>query len=118
MAIRPFLGVWGLFKDGKEVFLARNPVRGKSRFDLYWNPISMDILLNKCGAFYETYDDSAERLSSAMSIKLFFRGASERPIAGFPVSSLDRYLDELEVQGLKVFVIDNADQQPWSRRGH
>jgi hypothetical protein len=75
----------------------------------------MDILLNKCGSFYETYDDSAERLSGAMSLTNFFRGVSERPVAGFPVASLDRYLDELEDQGLKVFVIDNADQQPWSR---
>ena len=97
--------------------MGSNSKRGRGRFDVHWNPTSMDILLNKCGAFYETYDESAERLSSAMAIKLYSRGTNNRLVAGFPVSALNRYLDDLDGQGLRVFVIDNADQEPWSRAG-
>ncbi|PWN22093.1 hypothetical protein BCV69DRAFT_281091 [Microstroma glucosiphilum] len=77
-----------------------------------WPPLAKDVLTNlarfpgcllltRVGGFYESYFDQAPPLSILLSLKLASRtwGGRPVPMAGFPISQLEKYL--------KILVEDN-----------
>lgn len=64
-------------------------------------------LLFRCGDFYETYHEDAEKTAKILGITLTQRG--EIKMAGFPHHSLDIYLPKLIRSGLRVAICDQLE---------
>ncbi len=73
------------------------------------------VLLFRCGDFYETYSQDAEKASKILGITLTKRthtkDAEGKPLAmaGFPYHALDTYLPKLIRAGERVAICDNLD---------
>ena len=64
-------------------------------------------LLFRCGDFYESYHEDAERTAKILGITLTQRG--EIKMAGFPHHALDIYLPKLIRSGLRVAICDQLE---------
>ena len=70
------------------------------------------LILFRCGDFYETYGDDAEKASRILGITLTRRnnGASKGDaMAGFPYHALDVYLPRLVRHGCRVAVCEQLE---------
>lgn len=70
------------------------------------------ILLFRCGDFYETYGDDAEKASKVLGIVLTRRSsamADPIPMAGVPYHAIDAYLPKLIRAGYKVAICDQLE---------
>lgn len=73
------------------------------------------LLLFRCGDFYETYNEDADKASRTLGITLTKRG--ETKMAGFPHHALDSYLPKLIRAGHRVAICDQLDTpRPTARR--
>ena len=81
------------------------------------------VLLFRCGDFYETYSQDAEKASKILGITLTKRTHTKdiegKPLAmaGFPYHALDTYLPKLIRAGERVAICDNLDTPKQSRNG-
>lgn len=74
------------------------------------------ILLFRCGDFYETYNEDADKASRALGITLTKMGGTK--MAGFPYHALDSYLPRLIRAGHRVAICDQLDApRPMVKRG-
>ena len=71
------------------------------------------LLLFRCGDFYETYAEDAEKAARILNIVLTKRnnGGSSQPtaMAGFPFHALDTYLPKLVREGMRVAICDQLE---------
>lgn len=70
------------------------------------------ILLFRCGDFYETYGEDAEKASKVLGIVLTRRSsamADPIPMAGVPYHAIDAYLPKLVRAGYKVAICDQLE---------
>ena len=74
------------------------------------------VLLFRCGDFYETYSQDAEKASKILGITLtkssHTKDAEGKPLAmaGFPYHALDTYLPKLIRAGERVAICDQIEQ--------
>ncbi len=70
------------------------------------------ILLWRLGDFYETFEDDAKLLASALGVTLTRRGfgksSSELPMAGVPYHSVDKYVSKLLELGYRVAIAEQT----------
>ena len=64
-------------------------------------------ILLRCGDFYETYEDDAERCAKILGITLTRKGKTR--MAGFPYHALDTYLPRLVRAGLRIAICDQLE---------
>lgn len=75
------------------------------------------LLLLRCGDFYETYKDDAERASRILGITLTKKAnrADEKGkplrMAGFPRQALDAYLPKLLRSGCRIALCDSLEPE-------
>lgn len=79
------------------------------------------LLLFRCGDFYETYAEDAEKASKILSITLTHRsngagGAGDTLMAGFPYHALDTYLPKLVRAGLRVAICDQLEDPKLTKK--
>lgn len=73
------------------------------------------MLLFRCGDFYETYYDDAERAADVLGITLTVSSKHKEPsgrgrrLAGFPYHALDTYLPKLIRAGVRVAICDQLE---------
>lgn len=67
------------------------------------------ILLFRCGDFYETYKEDAEKVSKVLGITLTVRNSDRVKMAGFPHHAIDTYLPKLIRAGLRVAICDQLE---------
>lgn len=73
------------------------------------------VLLFRCGDFYETYSQDAEKASKILGITLtkssHTKDADDKPLAmaGFPYHALDTYLPKLIRAGERVAICDQLE---------
>mgnify|MGYP003293563061 CR=1 FL=1 len=64
------------------------------------------LLLFRCGDFYETYHDDAQKASEILGITLTVSSKDKTKMAGFPYHALDNYLPKLIRAGQRVAICD------------
>ena len=69
------------------------------------------ILLFRCGDFYETYEDDAEKIARTLGITLTRRNDDGTRMAGFPHHALDTYLPKLVRAGYGCAICDQWEEQ-------
>ena len=79
------------------------------------------LLLFRCGDFYETYAEDAEKASKILSITLTRRsngagGNADTLMAGFPFHALDTYLPKLVRAGLRVAICDQLEDPKLTKK--
>ncbi len=78
------------------------------------------LLLFRCGDFYETYLDDAEKASRILGLTLTKRSSkgNGKPIAmaGFPHHALDTYLPKLIRQGCRVAICDQLEDPKTTKK--
>lgn len=80
------------------------------------------LLLFRCGDFYETYCEDAEKASKILNITLTHRsnGAGgtnpNQEMAGFPFHALDIYLPKLVRAGLRVAICDQLEDPKLTKK--
>lgn len=73
------------------------------------------ILLFRCGDFYETYKEDAEKVSKMLGITLtkstMTKDEQDKPLAmaGFPYHALDSYLPKLIRAGERIAICDQLE---------
>lgn len=68
------------------------------------------LLLFRCGDFYETYGDDAEKVARTCGITLSTTGYNPMlAIAGFPHHALDTYLPKLVRAGYRIAICDQLE---------
>ena len=67
------------------------------------------MLLFRCGDFYETYEDDAEKAARTLGITLTKRNSDSTRKAGFPHHALDTYLPKLVRAGFKCAICDQLE---------
>lgn len=75
------------------------------------------LLLFRCGDFYETYNEDAEKASKILGITLTERSNHAEKMAGFPYHALDTYLPKLIHNGCRVAICDEIEEKPKAKRG-
>ena len=74
-----------------------------------------EILLFRCGDFYETFNEDAELCANILGITLTKRNAkvgrkfTQQPMAGFPHHAIDTYLPKLIRAGHRVAICDQIE---------
>lgn len=68
------------------------------------------LLLFRCGDFYETYEDDAEKAAKILGITLTNSSTHNRRMAGFPYHALDTYLPKLIRNGCRVAICDQTEE--------
>ena len=80
------------------------------------------ILLFRCGDFYETYCNDAEKASKILGITLTRSNRTKdiegKPLsmAGFPYHALDTYLPKLIRAGKRVCICDQLEDQKLTKK--
>lgn len=64
------------------------------------------LLLFRCGDFYETYEEDAEKAADVLGITLTRMNGDNTRMAGFPYHALDTYLPRLIRAGYRVAICD------------
>lgn len=64
------------------------------------------LLLFRCGDFYETYHEDAQKVSQILGITLTVRSKDKTKMAGFPYHAMDTYLPKLIRAGQRVAICD------------
>lgn len=67
------------------------------------------ILLFRCGDFYETYEDDAEKAAEVLGITLTKNSKDDTRIASFVHHALETYLPKLIRAGLRVAICDRLE---------
>jgi len=74
------------------------------------------MLLFRCGDFYESYDDDAQKISEVLGITLTRRSSDNTRMAGFPYHALDTYLQKLIRSGIRVAICDQLEEKPQPKK--
>jgi len=67
------------------------------------------MLLFRCGDFYETYEDDAEKAAKILGITLTKHNKTGVRMAGFPYHALDIYLPKIIRSGQRVAICDQLE---------
>ena len=67
------------------------------------------ILLFRCGDFYESYEEDAEKCAKTLGITLTKRNSDRTRMAGFPHHALDTYLPKLVRAGYRIAICDQLE---------
>ena len=77
----------------------------KNKYDLYKIEFKNFIILFKCGNFYISINDDANIMNNILNHKIIDNGSFIK--TGFPVSSLNKIIIELENKQINYLIIDN-----------
>ena len=83
----------------------------RDAWESYKNRYPEEVILMRCGDFYETYGCDAQILAKVCSIGLTVRPDGVT-IAGFPHRALDTYLPKLIRAGHRVAIFDDTNSEP------
>ena len=70
------------------------------------------LLLFRCGDFYESYHEDAQKVADSLGLTLTKRSHDGVYMAGFPYHALDTYLPRLVRKGYRVAICDKIPQVP------
>lgn len=70
------------------------------------------LLLFRCGDFYESYHEDAQKVADSLGLTLTKRSQDGVYMAGFPYHALDTYLPRLVRKGYRVAICDKIPQVP------
>ncbi len=70
------------------------------------------VLLFRCGDFYESYHEDAQKVADSLGLTLTKRSHDGVYMAGFPYHALDTYLPRLVRKGYRVAICDKLPQVP------
>lgn len=70
------------------------------------------LLLFRCGDFYESYHEDAQKVADSLGLTLTKRSKDGVYMAGFPYHALDTYLPRLVRKGYRVAICDKIPQVP------
>jgi len=72
------------------------------------------LVLVRCGDFFESYCEDAQKLSNILGLSISFRqpekNKSMHRMAGFPYHALKEYVDRLNKAGVTVVVVDDNEK--------
>lgn len=77
----------------------------KNKYDFYKLEYKNYIILFKCGNFYISINDDANIMNNILNHKIIDNGSFIK--TGFPVSSLNKIIIELENKQINYLIIDN-----------
>ena len=77
----------------------------KNKYDFYKLEYKNYIILFKCGNFYISINDDANIMNNILNHKIIDNGSFIK--TGFPVSSLNKIIIELEKKQINYLIIDN-----------
>lgn len=77
----------------------------KNKYDFYKLEYKNYIILFKCGNFYISINDDANIMNNILNHKIIDNGSFIK--TGFPISSLNKIITELENEQINYLIIDN-----------
>ena len=74
------------------------------------------VLLFRCGDFYESYEEDAEKCARTLGITLTVRTKDRKKMAGFPHHALDTYLPKLVRAGYRIAICDQLEDPKMTKK--
>lgn len=74
------------------------------------------VVLMQVGDFFEVFDDDAERISQVLEIGLC-NSRYKAPMTGFPLRTMDTYLERLMKAGVAVVIVEQMEGPPLEEGG-